>query len=186
MGVCGRGCGGASDLRPGAIDLAVGASRDDDADALCAEATATDMEDRVAYRGGERYVARLSLAGFPDERAPQRLGAEIRRDGTYVLTGGLTGLGLVTARWLAEQGAGGVLLLGRRAPSEEAQAVIAEMEALDVRVLTAQVDVGDTAALSSVLDAARRKIGPIRGVIHAAGVLDDGMLSEQTPGDSHA
>jgi acyl transferase domain-containing protein/NADPH:quinone reductase-like Zn-dependent oxidoreductase len=111
----------------------------------------------------------------------QRLGAEIRCDGTYVLTGGLTGLGLATARWLAEQGAGGILLIGRRAPGEEAQAVIAEMEALGARVLAVQADVGDTAALSPVLDDARRKIGPIRGVIHAAGVLDDGMLSEQTP-----
>ena len=111
----------------------------------------------------------------------QRLGAEIRRDGTYVLTGGLTGLGLVTAHWLAEQGAGGVLLIGRRAPSEETRAAIAEMEALGARVLTAQADVGDTATLAAVLEDARRKLGPIRGVIHAAGVLDDGMLSEQTP-----
>jgi acyl transferase domain-containing protein len=126
-----------------------------------------------------RYVAQGRHTG--KVVLTQRRGAEIRRDGTYVLTGGLTGLGLTTARWLAEQGAGGVLLLGRRAPSEEAQAVIAEMEALGARVLTAQVDVGDTASLSSVLDDARREIGPIRGVIHAAGVLDDGMLSEQTP-----
>jgi acyl transferase domain-containing protein len=111
----------------------------------------------------------------------QRRGAEIRHDGTYVLTGGLTGLGLTTARWLAEQGAGGVLLLGRRAASEGARTVIAGMEALGTRVLTAQADVGDTAALASALDGARRTIGPIRGVIHAAGVLDDGMLSEQTP-----
>ena len=126
-----------------------------------------------------RYVAQGRHTG--KVVLTQRRGAEIRRDGTYVLTGGLTGLGLTTARWLAEQGAGGVLLLGRRAPSEEARAVIAEMEALGARVFTAQADVGDTAALSSVLDDARREIGPIRGVIHAAGVLDDGMLSEQTP-----
>jgi aryl carrier-like protein len=55
------------------------------------------------------------------------------------------------------------------------------MEGLGTRVLTAQADVGDTAALSAVLEDARQKMGPIRGVIHAAGVLDDGMLSEQTP-----
>ena len=111
----------------------------------------------------------------------QQRGTEIRRDGSYILTGGLTGLGLTTARWLAAQGAGGVLLLGRRAPSQEAQTVIAEMEALGTRVLTAQVDVGDTGSLACALNNARQEIGPIRGVIHAAGVLDDGMLSEQTP-----
>jgi acyl transferase domain-containing protein/NAD(P)-dependent dehydrogenase (short-subunit alcohol dehydrogenase family) len=135
-----------------------------------------------SFEGAERafrYVAQGRHTG--KVVLTQRRGAEIRHDGTYVLTGGLTGLGLTTARWLAAQGAGGVLLLGRRAPSEEARAVIAEMEALGARVLTAQANVGDTDALSFVLDDARRKLGPIRGVIHAAGVLDDGMLSEQTP-----
>lgn len=110
----------------------------------------------------------------------QQPGVAIRRDGAYVLTGGLTGLGLTTARWLAAQGAGGVLLLGRRAPNQEAQSAIAEMEASGTRVLTAQVDVGDTTSLAAALSEARQ-MGPIRGVIHAAGVLDDGMLSEQTP-----
>ncbi len=62
------------------IDLSVSASRDEDADALCAEATATDMEDRVAYRGGQRYVARLSLAGSPTEQAPVVL--DIRERGS--------------------------------------------------------------------------------------------------------
>jgi aryl carrier-like protein len=52
---------------------------------------------------------------------------------------------------------------------------------LGTRVLTAQVDVSDAAALSSALEDTRREMGPIRGVVHAAGVLDDGMLSEQTP-----
>ena len=110
----------------------------------------------------------------------QQCGVAIRRDGAYVLTGGLTGLGLTTARWLAAQGAGGILLLGRRAPNQEALSAIAEMEASGTRVLAAQVDVGDTTSLAAALSEARQ-MGPIRGVIHAAGVLDDGMLSEQTP-----
>ncbi len=53
----------------------------------------------------------------------------IRADGTYLVTGGLGGLGLLCARWLVQQGARSIVLTGRRAPSETAQAVIASLEA---------------------------------------------------------
>lgn len=107
--------------------------------------------------------------------------ASVRDDGAYVITGGLTGLGLTTARWLAEQGARNLVLFGRRAPSADAVAKIAEIEATGAKVRVAQVDVGDQAGLAALLSNVRQEIGPIRGVVHGAGVLDDGMLSEQTP-----
>jgi acyl transferase domain-containing protein/aryl carrier-like protein len=110
----------------------------------------------------------------------QHQAARARADGVYVITGGLTGLGLTTGEWLANQGAGGLVLLGRRAPSDEAQASIRAMEAAGAKVRVAQVDVTDAAALAKLLDDVRANLGPIRGVMHAAGVLDDGMLSEQT------
>jgi len=105
----------------------------------------------------------------------------IQDNGAYVITGGLTGLGLTTARWLAEQGARKLVLFGRRAPSCSALAKIAEMEAKGATVLVAKADVSDAVALSALLSDVRERLGPIRGVVHAAGVLDDGMLSEQTP-----
>ena len=110
----------------------------------------------------------------------QRPSVKPRSDGVYVITGGLTGLGLTTAEWLSDQGAGGLVLLGRRAPNEDAKAVIELIEAKGVNVLIGQVDVADTRALAALLDRVRAE-RPIRGVFHAAGVLDDGMLADQTP-----
>jgi NADPH:quinone reductase-like Zn-dependent oxidoreductase/aryl carrier-like protein len=107
--------------------------------------------------------------------------ATVRDDGAYVITGGLTGLGLTTAQWLADQGARKLVLFGRRAPSSDALAKIAKIEATGASVRVAQVDVGDQAALSALLSNVRQEFGPIRGIIHGAGVLDDGMLTEQTP-----
>jgi acyl transferase domain-containing protein len=111
----------------------------------------------------------------------QARSATVRDDGAYVITGGLTGLGLTTAKWLADQGARNLVLFGRRAPSSDAVAKIAEIEATGASVRVAQVDVGDRASLAALLSNVRQEIGPIRGVIHGAGVLDDGMLAEQTP-----
>ena len=107
--------------------------------------------------------------------------APIRSDGAYVITGGLTGLGLTTAKWLAEQGARSIVLFGRRAPSADALAKISEIESSGTIVRVAQVDVGDVTALAALLSDVRETMGPIRGILHAAGILDDGMLSEQTP-----
>ena len=111
----------------------------------------------------------------------QARSAAIRDDGAYIITGGLTGLGLITARWLADQGARKLVLVGRRAPSTDALMAIAQIEATGASVRAAQADVGDRAALAKLLAEVRESMGPIRGIVHAAGVLDDGMLSGQTP-----
>jgi acyl transferase domain-containing protein/aryl carrier-like protein len=156
--------------------------KDDNVAALLArEAAASDREDRVAYRGGQRYVARLAAQTLQESEPTETRKARPRADGAYIVTGGLTGLGLATAQWLAEKGAGGLVLLGRRAPGAEAVAAIKQMETSGARVSVAQVDVGDQDKLTALLKDVRQSIGPIRGVFHAAGVLDDGMLSEQTP-----
>lgn len=104
----------------------------------------------------------------------------VRAEGAYIVTGGLTGLGLLTAGWLAEQGARGIVLIGRRKPGTEAAAAIARMEASGATVRVAQLDIGDAAGLSALIEELRTGMGSIRGVVHAAGVLDDGMMSELT------
>ena len=104
-----------------------------------------------------------------------------RADGVYVVTGGLTGLGLATGEWLAQNGAGTVALLGRRAPSPEAITAIQAIEQAGTRVRVAQIDVSDSVKLAELLDELRSQNGSIRGVFHAAGIVDDGMLANQTP-----
>ena len=104
----------------------------------------------------------------------------LRADGTYLITGGLGGLGLEVARWMAGQGAGCLLLAGRREPSPEARQVIAEIEALGARVVTVRADVSQRPDVEALLAEMEAGLPPLRGVVHAAGVLDDGLLLRQT------
>ncbi len=106
----------------------------------------------------------------------------VRRDGSYVVTGGLGGFGLEVARWLAAEGAGGLLLLSRRGlQSPGAAEAVAALREQGVSVIAEALDVADRAALASALDRARRELGPIRGVFHAAMVLEDELIDQLTP-----
>ena len=90
-------------------------------DALVDELLHPDRETQVAYRAGVRHVARLARRAAPDEPSESRL----RDDRTYLVTGGLGGIGREVATWLADRGAGAIVLNGRRAPGPEAEATIA-------------------------------------------------------------
>jgi NAD(P)-dependent dehydrogenase (short-subunit alcohol dehydrogenase family)/acyl carrier protein len=103
----------------------------------------------------------------------------IRGDGSYLITGGLSGLGLLVARWLAQQGAGRLVLVGRRGVTSEAAAVIEELRARGTAVIAEALDISDETAVSALLARVRVDGPPLRGVIHSAGVLDDAELSQQ-------
>jgi acyl transferase domain-containing protein len=100
--------------------------------------------------------------------------------GTCLITGGLTGLGLVTADWLTGQGARSLALLGRRTPSAEAQAAIDRMRQAGVAVTVLQADASAADEMARALAEIRATMRPLRGVIHAAGVLDDALLAKMT------
>jgi acyl transferase domain-containing protein len=101
-------------------------------------------------------------------------------DGAYLVTGGLGGLGLKLARWLAEHGARHLVLVGRSGPSEEVRATLAEIEQAGIRVAVRRCDVSSRAEVADLLASIRDELPPLRGVFHLAGVLDDGVLREQT------
>ncbi|MFI2437079.1 SDR family NAD(P)-dependent oxidoreductase [Streptomyces sp. NPDC018693] len=99
-----------------------------------------------------------------------------RADGTYLITGGLGALGLSLAEFLAHRGARHLALLARSAPGPEAVERLAALTADGVRVETVRCDAADRAALDRALDGLRRTLPPLRGVVHAAGVLDDATV----------
>jgi NADPH:quinone reductase-like Zn-dependent oxidoreductase/SAM-dependent methyltransferase/acyl carrier protein len=103
----------------------------------------------------------------------------VRRDGTYLVTGGLSGLGLVLARWLGERHAGRVVLVSRRGVTAEAAPVIASLRALGVEVVAEALDVSDESALTALVNRLRVGGPPLRGVIHSAGTLDDAGIPAQ-------
>ena len=125
-----------------------------------------------------RYMAQAKHIGKVLVAHPSALPPTIvRGDGTYLVTGGLSGLGLLTAQWLAERGAGGVVLMGRNAPNADGVAAIARMRETGTRVTIHRGDVANATEVAAAIGAAGN---PLRGVVHAAGVLDDGALTQLT------
>jgi acyl transferase domain-containing protein/NADPH:quinone reductase-like Zn-dependent oxidoreductase/acyl carrier protein len=123
--------------------------------------------------------------------APQALVPGSRRlklpsEATYLVTGGLGGFGLRTAEWLVERGARHLVLLGRRgACGDEAQTALARLERRGIRVLSVACDVTDHAAIAAVLDQIRREWPPLRGVVHAATVIEDALVRDMTAAQMH-
>ncbi|MEM7532860.1 MAG: type I polyketide synthase [Chloroflexota bacterium] len=163
------------------IDLPMTSQESEHADLaqlLYSQLSVTDDEDQVALRAGKRYVARLVQ---PEEPRPQDRHARlaIQADGNYLITGGSGGLGLTIAQELAARGARYLTLLSRRGiTSADAQNRIEELRANGVTVLVCQADVTDAQSLAAVLKEAR-SVATLRGVIHAAGILDDAILLNQ-------
>ena len=95
------------------------------------------------------------------------------------MTGGLGGIGLEVAGWLAEQGAGAIVLNGRRAPDAAAAARVEELRGRGVEVRAEVADVTDGKAVGSLLSRLDAELPPLGGVIHSVGVLSDGALTNQ-------
>ncbi|WP_316524370.1 type I polyketide synthase [Kitasatospora brasiliensis] len=143
-----------------------------DADALAASVLASG-EPQVAIRAGAAHAARLSAAELSDEAAP-----ELDPEGTVLLTGATGGLGPVLARHLVTTlGARHLLLLSRRGGADE---LTAELTALGAQVTVRACDVADRAALAEVLADIPAE-HPLTAVVHAAGLLDDGVVASLTP-----
>jgi len=151
----------------GCIDLDPAMSTQAMAEALAAELRHTSHEDQVAVRHGVRRVARLRPVPAPAANA-----VALRPDGAYLIAGGTGGLGLRVARWLAEHGAGELVLLSRSGLSgNEDDARSAALDAVrgtGCTVHVVQADVSDAAAMLSVLSKFGREWKPLRGVVHAA------------------
>ncbi len=104
------------------------------------------------------------------------------RDGVHIVIGGTSGLGFASGAWLARKGAGTVVLASRRGRVEEGlESEIEALRASGARVLIEALDVSDAAAVQALVERLAREHGPVRGVIHAAVLLEDGMISSLEP-----
>ncbi len=126
-----------------------------------------------------RYMAQARHIGKILLRQNTRQPA-IRPDATYLIAGGLGALGLEVARWLVGKGARHLALTGRSDPSEAARVAIAEFEASGAHVLVRRADVSQRDQMAAVMGEITTSLPPLRGVFHTAGVLDDGVLAQQT------
>ncbi|MFF2813007.1 type I polyketide synthase, partial [Streptomyces sp. NPDC058000] len=142
---------------------------------LAAVLAGLDGEDQVAVRGTAVLARRLVPAPGRNPAEPWHPA------GTVLVTGGTGALGAHVARRLAKDGAHHLVLLGRRGPDAPGAAELrAELDGLGTSVTVTACDVADRDQLTAVL-AAIPDDRPLTGVVHAAGVLDDGVLDRLTP-----
>ncbi len=141
---------------------------------LVQEIVLAEREQQVVLRRSERYVARLKHALVTEKKTLLKIDS----NASYLITGGLGGLGLQIAHHLVGLGARHLLLISRTgAATPEAQA---EIKRLEDRNVTVTVVAGDISEIGSLSDLSARINGSLRGIIHTAGVLDDGMMMEQS------
>ncbi|MEU1020434.1 type I polyketide synthase [Streptomyces sp. NPDC005898] len=145
------------------------------ADRLAGVLAGAGGEDQVAVRSAGVFGRRLLRAGG------RSAGQEWRTSGTALITGGTGALGGHVARWLVSRGAEHLVLTSRRGlDAPGAVDLEAELLGLGVRVTIAACDVSDRAAVAELLASVPAEY-PLTTVIHAAGVLDDGVIESLTP-----
>ncbi|MEM7583476.1 MAG: type I polyketide synthase [Acidobacteriota bacterium] len=174
--------------RAAVLDLAAELTPDQAVERIASELSRSDAEDHISLSASQRWVGRL-------ERAADVVGdpaTVVQPYASYLVTGGFGGLGQVVAQWLAEQGARQIILLGRNGlpPRDEWSrhtdegsigqrvAAVRQLEKTGASVEVVAADVSDEAALEELFDRWQRELRPpIRGVVHAAGVLSDAYLA---------
>ncbi len=123
------------------------------------------LEDHLALRGEQTYIARL-VKQSPTASQP----VSLKSDATYLITGGLGALGLHTATWMVEKGARHLVLISRTQPSKDKLAVISNLQQQGAEVVVVQVDVCHFEELSKILEQIDSHKAPLKGIVHAAGV----------------
>jgi acyl transferase domain-containing protein len=158
----------------GLIDLP--AEADEDAvKRLLAILVGSTGEDQIAIRGGRAFVRRLRSS--PSSETKRR--RTWRPTGTVLVTGGTGALGAHVARWLARNGAAHLVLVSRRGlAAPRVGELRTELEQLGATVTIAACDVGDRAALTTLVEQLEGAGSPIRAVVHAAGSAPERPLVE--------
>ncbi|MFH8290410.1 type I polyketide synthase [Streptomyces sp. NPDC018059] len=166
------------------VDLPAGPADDDTAAALAPaiRAALAAGEPELVLRGGALWAPRLVRAAVPATQSHDEQAPVWDPDGTVLITGGTGVLGSAVARHLAgEHGVRHLLLLGRQGPrAAGAQELVSELAGLGAEATVVACDVADRESLAAVL-ADIPADRPLRGVVHSAGVVDDGVISSLTP-----
>jgi microcystin synthetase protein McyG len=131
-------------------------------------------ETNIAFRNGQRYAARL-IRSSNFAQKPARLEA----DATYLITGGLGGIGLLVAQWMAKRGAKHLVLLGRSSPNDAVKETLRELKEMGTQVVVLQADVSIEEQLTYVLTHIKTFMPSLKGIIHAAGLYEARLLLEQ-------
>ena len=128
------------------------------------------------YMAAARHVGKVVLVPAQESAARSM---PVHASATYLITGGIGGLGLATAEWLASRGAGEIVLVGRRGPAAEDELKIARVRAAGARVSVVSCDIGDRESVATLWRDVLSSRPPLKGIVHAAGIVDDAPLGQQ-------
>lgn len=136
-----------------------------------------DGETHIAFRNNLRYVARLEQFS---ENSQFNKKLHIDKNASYLITGGFGGIGLQIAQWLFERGVRNLILIGRSDALNDAHRILMELKQKGAKFLFLKIDVSDFEKLTTGFVEIEKKMPPIKGVIHAAGILQDSSLMNET------
>jgi acyl transferase domain-containing protein/surfactin synthase thioesterase subunit/acyl carrier protein len=160
----------------GLIDLQLNSGGPTDIDSLAEELLRPTGDTLIAISAaGQRYVQRLVKQSLGELPAQQ---PSVRGDASYLVTGGLGMLGRCVAKWLISKGAKHLILTGRNANPEAGKELFcaAEMSRATIRIIAANVSIDED--VRRLMQTIRNELPPLKGVVHSAGVLDDGILAQ--------
>ncbi|MFF1913501.1 SDR family NAD(P)-dependent oxidoreductase [Streptomyces sp. NPDC058239] len=147
---------------------------------LCTTHPLSEATDAFRLMAGARHIGKLVLT-IPDRGETTAVLPEgppvVHTDGAYIVTGGLRGLGLATAHWLAGQGASHIVLNGRTAPSLAAARAIRKLSADGTRITVVLSDIAKPGTAERLVATATEDRTPLRGVMHCAMVLEDAAIT---------
>ena len=159
----------------GLIDLQLNGDRTPDIDLLAAELLHPDGETQIAISiDNQRNVPRFVRQPLAELRVQV---PRVRGNATYLVTGGLGMLGRSVVKWLISNGAKHVVLTGRNARSEEAQELKAIADTSGAKIGVVAADISRDEDVSRLIQTISNEFPPLRGLVHSAGVLDDGILA---------
>ncbi len=141
----------------------------------------TEVVDAFRYMAQGKHVGKnvLSFTAPNIPVAPcNEPGRLLKSDATYLITGGAGGFGWDIAKWMVSEGARHLALMSRSGPRAEIAAELAELRATGVTVMDLRADVTDPEDVRRAIERVTKELPPLRGVVHAAMVLDDTFIHE--------
>ncbi|GCE30404.1 polyketide synthase [Dictyobacter alpinus] len=140
----------------------------------------TETVEAFRFLAQARHIGKIAISfeAVPVEDAVYTaLDADLfNAQSSYLITGGLGGLGLTIVQWMVEQGARHFVLVGRSAPSANAATLLAALKAQDVDILVSRTDITQVSQVADMLSQVKASMPPLRGILHAAAILKDGIL----------
>jgi acyl transferase domain-containing protein len=137
------------------------------------------VADALRYMAQARHIGKVVVQVAEDGAARTSSAVPVSAAATYWITGGLGALGLETADWLTRIGARHLVLSGRQPPGDAALQRVRDLERRGVSIRVFQADAANHDRMRFILHEIERTMPPLRGIVHAAGALRDGLLINQ-------